>query len=209
MRCMLVSLCIAWLGSSALAAEPERFTRLFDGKTFSGWEGNLEVFRIEDGAIVGGSLQGPVARNEFLCTKHEYADFELCLKCKLLGKTANGGVQIRSRRVPNNHEVTGYQADLAVGYWGNLFDESPRNKTLVEADKTELKKVLKPNDWNDCRIRCQRRRLQIWINGLQTVDYTEPDETIEQKGIIGLQIHGGLPSETWYKDIVMMPLPSS
>ena len=28
-----------------------------------------------------------------------------------------------------------------------------------------------------------------------------PDQTIEQTGVIGLQIHGGAPSEAWYKEI--------
>ena len=45
MKCLLVSLCVALLGGFALAAEPKQFTRLFDGKTFDGWEGNLKVFR--------------------------------------------------------------------------------------------------------------------------------------------------------------------
>jgi hypothetical protein len=34
-----------------------------------------------------------------------------------------------------------------------------------------------------------------------TVDYTEPESSIEQKGVIGLQIHGGPPSEAWYRNI--------
>jgi len=41
----------------------------------------------------------------------------------------------------------------------------------------------------------------MWMNGYQTVDYTEEDESIEQLGLIGLQIHGGPPTEAWYKDI--------
>ena len=45
------------------------------------------------------------------------------------------------------------------------------------------------------------------FNGLATVDYTEPDEKIGQTGIIGLQIHGGLPAEAWYKDIRIKELP--
>ena len=40
--------------------------RLFDGKSFKGWEGNLSVFRIDDGAIVGGTLKAPIERNELL-----------------------------------------------------------------------------------------------------------------------------------------------
>ena len=55
-------------------------------------------------------------------------------------------------------------------------------------------------------IRCEGQRIQLWINGLETVDYTEEEQGIEQEGIIGLQIHGGEPSEAWYKDITIREL---
>lgn len=184
----------------ALADEPG-FQSLFDGRTLEGWEGNLKVFRVEDGAIVGGTLDAPIARNEFLCTQQDFGDFELRLKFKVVGSGANAGVQFRSRRIPNHHEVKGYQADLGDGWWGSLYDESRRNKILVAADPAVVKRVLVYDDWNDYVIRCQGRRIQLSINGTQTVDYTEPDDTIEQMGLIGLQIHGGKPSEAWYKDI--------
>ena len=190
------------------AMDETGFTPLLDGHSFAGWEGNLGVFRIQDGTIVGGSLQTNLPHNEFLCTTNEYSDFELRLKFKLIGATANGGVQIRSRRVPNNTEVSGYQADLGQEYWGSLYDESRRNRTLAQANATELRRVLKPDDWNDYRIRCQGRRIQLWVNGYQTVDYSEPDPGLEQKGIIGLQIHGGPPSEARYREIRIQPLPA-
>lgn len=193
--------------TSSPAAEDPNYVRIFDGKGFDGWEGDKNVFRIEDGAIVGGSLKEKVKRNEFLCTTKEYGDFELRLRFKLLGKGANGGIQIRSRRIPNNNEVSGYQADLGDGYWGSLYDESRRGKTLIAPDKAQVEKVLKREDWNEYRIRCEGRRIQLWINGFQTVDYTEKDEKIEQKGIIGMQIHGGPPTEAWYKDIAIKELP--
>ena len=195
----------------ALAADKDEkaadgFVAIFDGKTFDGWEGNKDAFRIEEGAIVGGSMKKGLPRNEFLCTTKEYGDFELRLKFKLLGKEANGGVQIRSRRVPNNHEVSGYQADLGQSYWGSLYDESRRNKILAKANLDELKKVLKMEDWNEYRILCQGRRIQLWVNGQPTVDYTETDEKLEQTGIIGLQIHSGPATEAWYKEITIKPL---
>jgi len=59
------------------------------------------------------------------------------------------------------------------------------------------------NEWNDYVIRCEGRRIQLWLNGRQPVDYTEPDKTIPQTGVIGLQIHGGPPAEAWYKDITI------
>jgi hypothetical protein len=103
--------------------------------------------------------------------------------------------------------MIGYQADMGQHYWGCLYDESRRNRVLAQADRAELDKVLKPGQWNDYMIRCEGRRIQLWINGFQTVDYTEPDDNIEQKGIIGLQIHSGPPSEAWYKDILIRPIP--
>ncbi len=122
------------------------------------------------------------------------------------GPTANAGVQLRSRRIPNHHEVRGYQADLGNGWWGSLYDESRRNKILAKADPAVVKRVLKPEDWNDYTIRCEGPRIQLWINGEQTVDYTEPDDKIEQAGLIGVQIHGGKASEAWYKDIRLKKL---
>jgi hypothetical protein len=186
-----------------LAAEPEGAVSLFDGKSFRGWEGDLKVFRIEEGAIVGGSLKRDNPRNEFLCTEREYGDFELTLKFKVLGKGANAGIQIRSRRIPDHHEMIGYQADLGDNYWGSLYDESRRNKILAAADAQAVAAVLKRDDWNEYRIRCDGKRIQLWINGLKTVDYTEPDDQIDERGLIGLQIHGGPPSEAWYKDITL------
>ena len=188
---------------AADAAEPpeEGFVRLFDGKTFAGWEGNTDVFRIEDGAIVGGSLTERVARNEFLCARQEYGDFELRLKFKLLGDGANAGVQLRSRRIPDHHEMIGYQADLGDGWWGCLYDESRRRKILAGPPKEKRGQPVRAGEWNDYRIRCQGPRIQLWINGTPTVDYTEPDAAIEQRGLIAVQIHGGPPSEAWYKDI--------
>lgn len=204
--CALVLLLIS--SGFVRAADDEKPVALFDGKSFDGWEGNLDVFRIEDGAIVGGSLKKDVARNEFLCTKKEYGDFDLRLKFKLLGKGANAGVQIRTKRIPNHHEVSGYQADLGDGYWGALYDESRRNKILAAPKQGTLDKALKRDDWNDYRIRCEGKRIQLWVNGVQTVDYTEQDKDIAERGVIAVQIHGGPPSEAWYKDIALVELPA-
>lgn len=205
--CLVLALLCAACGTLAPAgySSAEEIV-LFDGESFSGWEGNLEVFRIQDGAIVGGNLKEGLPHNEFLCTTREFGDFELRLKFKLLGEGANAGIQIRSRRIPDHHEVCGYQADLGDGWWGSLYDESRRNRVLAAADPEALARVLKRDDWNEYRIRCQGRRIQLWINDLQTVDYTEEDESIEQRGVIGLQIHGGPPSEAWYKDIRLIEL---
>jgi hypothetical protein len=204
MKCIILPLCLLTCTLSAAPpdeADEKGFQPIFDGKSFEGWEGNLDHFRIEDGAIVAGTLKEKIPRNEFLCAEKKYGDFELRLKFKLLGKGANSGVQIRSRRVPDHHEMIGYQADLGDGWWGALYDESRRRKVLAGPPKAERNKPVKADDWNDYVVRCEGPRIQLWINGQQTVDYTEPDEEIWRSGLIAVQIHQGPPSEAWFKNI--------
>lgn len=190
-------------------AEPRA---LFDGKTLAGWEGETKkTWRVEDGAIVGGSLEENVPRNEFLCTTKTYTDFELKVKFKLQGdrKTANAGVQFRTKRIPKHHEVSGYQADVGQGYWGALYDESRRNRVLAQPDKKLLDEIVKHDDWNEYTIRCEGPRIRLWLNGKLTADYTEKDDKIERTGIIGLQVHGGGKTKVAYKDIRIEELPET
>jgi hypothetical protein len=180
---------------------------LFDGKSFKGWEGNLARFRVEDGAIVAGTLAAKIDRNEFLCTTRTFKDFELRLSVKLLGgDSANAGVQFRTERIPDHHEVSGFQADMGVGWWGALYDESRRKKVVKGPDQAKMKGVIREGQWNDYTIRADGSRVQLSINGFETVDYVETDPTVADSGVICVQIHGGPPSEAWYRDITVAEL---
>jgi hypothetical protein len=184
--------------------------QLFDGRTFKGWEGDtVETWRIEEGALVGGSLAEKVPHNEFLSTTRQYSNFVLRLKFKLLGNEGfvNSGVQFHSQRISDPpYEMTGYQADLGDGFWASLYDESRRNKVLVRADIALVAQVLKRNAWNDYEIRCEGRRIRLFLNGKQTIDYTEEDPAIPQSGFVALQVHGGGKAEVHVKDIFLEKL---
>ena len=201
---MLVALVLAAAGSGAPQVVP-----LFDGKTLEGWEGDKEkVWRVVDGVIVGGSMQGN-PRNEFLTSTKSYANFVLKLEYKIVGTEGfvNGGVQVRSRRIPKPpNEMRGYQADIGAGMSGSLYDESRRNKMLVKADPELIKKTEKPGEWNAYEIRCEGLRVRLTLNGVQTVDYTETDATLEQDGLIGLQIHGNCKAEISFRNITIETL---
>jgi hypothetical protein len=189
-------------------------TPLFDGKTFTGWEGNTSTqWRIEDGALTSGSLDKKQPHNDYLATTKEFGDFDLTLKWKLEGTQGfvNGGVQFRSKRLaPPSHEVSGFQADLGRGYDGALYDNARRRKVLLRPAKEVLEKARKPvGEWNDYRIRAEGPRIQIWLNGVQTVDYTETDPAIATTGIIAVQIHGNSSAIVRYKDIAITELPSA
>jgi hypothetical protein len=117
---------------------------IFDGKTLEGWDGDTSVFRVEKESIIGGQLKDKIPHNFFLSSKEEYSDFELTLEFRLIGEGTNAGVQLRSNRIPDHHEMIGYQADLGQNYWGALYDESRRNKILAapKADEAIEQKGL-------------------------------------------------------------------
>jgi hypothetical protein len=185
-------------------------TPLSDGKTFTGWEGDTtKQWRIEEGAFTSGSLEKKQPYNDYLATTKEFGDFELTLKWKLEGTEGfvNGGVQFRSKRVPKGTEVSGFQADLGAGYDGALYDHIRRSKVIQRPTKEVLEKASKPvGEWNDYRVRAEGSRIQIWLNGVQTVDYTETDPTVETTGIIAVQIHGNSTAIVRYKDIAITEL---
>jgi hypothetical protein len=184
---------------------------LFDGQSLSGWQGDtLDTWRVEDGMIVGGSLVETVPNNEFLVTDRSYENFILTLKIKLTGDEGfiNSGVQFHSKRLTNPaYEMEGYQADWGGGYWASLYDESRRNLTLSAPDSTQVMKWVNLDDWNDYKVHAENGRIQLFINGHQTVDYTEEDKSISQSGLIGLQIHGGGKAQVAFKDIFIEELP--
>src|SRR5262245_17661822 len=186
-------------------------TALFDGQSLAGWEGETNsVWRIREGAIVGGSLNGN-PRNEFLAARASYHNFRLRLEYKLVGTEGfvNGGVQFRSRRIANpSNEMSGFQADIGAGYSGCLYDESRRNRMLAMADTNLVARVEKPGDWNQYEIVARGPEVQLWLNGQRTASWVERDRNIAAEGLIALQIHGNCKAEISFRNITIEELPS-
>lgn len=213
LRPLLVAaiVCIACRWASADQPPAAPIQSLFDGTTFAGWNGDTKhTWRIEDGAIVAGSPTAPAPQNEFLATNRTFGDFELRLEYRLdCGSDCNAGIQFRTSRIPNHHEVIGYQADIGPAVDGSLYDESRRNAFLVTASKEAVAKaVAKAKDgWNEYVVRCEGRRIRLSINGVETADYTETDATIPQEGLIALQIHGKMVGTIRYRNIRIQEFP--
>ena len=183
---------------------------LFNGGNFDGWEGDInDVWRIENKEIVGGSLSKKQEENNFLCTINRYANFDLSLRIKLSGTKGfiNSGVQFRSERIRGSHEVAGYQADFGAGHDGALYDESRRKKFLARPPKSFLERNSRRDEWHDYRIRARGNHIELWVDGIQTVDYIEVESGLPSDGIIGLQIHGNGVAEVRFKDLMIEELP--
>lgn len=190
--------------SQVLAAKDS--ISLFDGRTFNGWNGVNSFFAIDDGSIVAGALDRPIPQNEFLCTEERYSDFYLRMEVRMVGAETNAGVQLRTERIPDSNEVIGYQADMGIGWWGSLYDEMRRNRLLATADAETIDRVLDVEGWNTYEMELSGPRVRLWLNGTETVDFTEPDPDVPAEGHICVQIHSGPPGQAWYRSIWLKPL---
>lgn len=181
---------------------------LFDGKTLSGWKtiapGDQSLWKAAEGKIVGGNGTDKVKSNSYLCTEKEFEDFELRFLFRLSGDASTGminsGVQYRS--TIKNGDIIGYQADIGNGYWGDIYDEHRRGQ-LVAGDLTVLKKVLKEDGWNSYIVRVIGNHHELYINGVKTCDYIEKDASVPDKGVIGVQLHGGGAGKIEISDITI------
>jgi hypothetical protein len=123
--------------------------QIFDGRSLDGWDGNPDVWRVQDGAIVGQykSPRGTRDGQTFLILKDmQPADFELKLEIKLEGDGADSGIQYRSYLAPvTTHpgaappaqdprwNLGGYQFDfnLINTYTGQVAEGGPAGRGII------------------------------------------------------------------------------
>ncbi len=107
----LVICCTASASYAQEATSPAR--SLFNGETLEGWKGREDLWKVQDGAIVGTSTaEKPLNGNTFLIYDGELpGNFELTAQFLIEG--GNSGIQYRSKVVnEKDFVVGGYQADI-------------------------------------------------------------------------------------------------
>jgi hypothetical protein len=190
----------ASLAALPAAAATAGFRPLFNGRNLEEWIVDTpSVWTVKHGVIIGKS---PGLRyNEFLRTRRDYANFVLRATFRLIDGKGNSGVQFRSKPVAGSHEVSGYQADAGQRYWGSLYDESRRKKTLAGPGEDFLNK-LDPAAWHKYVITADGPHIKLELDGVTTVDYVEKEPGIEATGFIALQVHSDKqPVEIQFKDL--------
>ncbi len=179
---------------------------LFDGISLNGWVhlNGSHKYTVEDSAIVARTVAG--SENSFLCTKQEFADFELELEV-MIDSVTNSGIQIRSQVKPltvgDGHSnragrVYGPQVEMQRNHrpgtptTGLIYGEALGTGWLSSDDKIQNGHHFLHNEgWNHLRILAEGPRIQSWVNGQPTEDLTNEEVyQTHSKGFIGLQAHG-------------------
>ena len=174
------------------------FVPLFNGKDLAGWTpSGLPKWSWANGRLLGSPAPGGDAG--ILMTEAEYDDFELELQYRI-GAGAGSGLFLRA---DINGPVSGaQQMEVQI-----IDDEFPQYANLPATSKTgsvfgtfarKVDPPFKKNDWNAMRVVLVKRQIQVWVNGIQTIDadldsapardnYTKFPGLLRTTGRIGLQ----------------------
>jgi quinoprotein glucose dehydrogenase len=181
---------------------------LFDGSTLNGWVhmNGGHRFTVEDGAIVGRTVESSASMNSFLCSLQEFDDFELELDT-MIDRITNSGIQIRTqvRAVQSAGRgfdaaagrVNGPQVEIRRFYKGQpatglLYGEALGTGWLSSQQKIdEGHPYFNADGWNTVRIVAIGPRIQTWVNGHAVEDLVNEEVyKTHRRGFIGLQVHG-------------------
>jgi hypothetical protein len=200
----MISILVCAVLAQAELAKPnaDGWIALFNGKDLTGWSGNREVWRVENGYISGKAEK--VDGNTFLVHGHKFSNFVLEAKFMLVkkGSFPNSGIQYRSVLAdPKKFVVTGYQADIGDGWWGILYDEGGRG--ILTKPNPDVGKAIKEGDWNQYVITADGTRVKHQINGVVAATFDDTDEKKRPtEGIIAFQYHApGEGFEIRFKDV--------
>ena len=219
-------LCIALIFSFvSFSSAQEEGKPLFNGKDLTGWDGNPELWSVENGAIVGRTT-GPeqLKYNQFLVWKGgTLKNFELSAKIKVKGN--NTGIQYRSseRKDVGKWSIGGYQCDVhpSPNYNAMIYHEGGRgivvqNGQSVVTDPAGHKWLVKERDpvkvdttqWHEYKIIAKGNHITHTLDGKVTIELSDYDEKARSlEGLLAFQVHRGPAMEVQIKDVFLKTLP--
>lgn len=198
-RLAAMALGIAACSRGMSAIRSDGWISLFDGQTLSGWRAseNPATFRVENGEIV---VHGPRAHLFYdgPVMSHEFRDFELTADV-MTKPGANSGIFIRTTFQPTDWPSQGYEVQV-----NNSQSDWRRTGSLYAVQ--DVREAGRDNEWFTIHATVRGRRVQVMVDGRQTVDYTEPAGSASRLtgGTIALQGHDP-GSEVHYKNIMIRP----
>ena len=123
-------------------AAKARFISIFDGKTLTGWDGDPNYWRVENGNLVGEITPTTLLKtNSFIIWRGgQPGDFELMGEF-MITQNGNSGINYRSDQLPDvPFALRGYQADIdgKNNYTGQNYEERKRTTLAYRGQKTTI-----------------------------------------------------------------------
>ncbi len=224
-RLLLTLLFSSFVIQHSSFGEDAGFKPLFNGKDLTGWDGNPELWSVEDGCITGKTtVVDQLPYNQFLIWRGGVVkNFEFRAKIKQAGN--NTGIQYRSKELPENGKwsIGGYQCDIHPTAVNNamVYEEKGRgiicqNGQGVVIDPEGKRWLASEHDpvqvdiaeWHEYTVIAQGNRLIHKVDGKVTIDLLDFELAKRSlQGLLAFQIHRGPTMVVQIKDVMLKELP--
>ena len=192
--------CAVFLTSATALVAGPKLKPIFNGKDLSGWEvpdGNDEAgwYKAVEGVLKIQS--GSKKKGSILWSKKKYRNFVVEFEFRMGEGRVDSGMHVRTKD------------QIQIGISGSLNRDMtcspyiPGKGYPVEAKN--IKKLLKPKDWNTMRIQAIVKEYTVWLQGEKVMTY-KSDSAIDE-GPIGIQLHGGRNMAIDYRKLKLAELP--
>lgn len=176
---------------------------LFNGKDLSGWvEIGQEKWLIEGDEIHGVAVTDAYG---YLQTEKTYKDFHMGLRFKCVG-SGNSGLFFHVDFKPGTPHVSQglqFEIDCDINHHtGGIYGDG---RGWVVWPAPEKAPVVRQQDWNDLQIKVEGNRYISVLNGVEMIDFTDPNPK-SFDGHIALQLHSGGAGDMRFKDIYLRDL---
>lgn len=178
---------------------PQGWKSLFNGNDLSGWKVVGDgLWEVEDGVIV--CQEGESREYSWLVSEATYDNFVFHARFKW--ERGNSGIQFRS--LQDGAMMVGYQADIQLDSdWitGHVYEQGGRG-SIAKVPEGVLDGLPK-DDWIDYEIVRAGDRIQLFLNGIRTVDFRD---SAASSGQFAFQVHSGQGCRLQWKDIRILEL---
>ncbi len=206
----MAALLLALAFSSKTNAQ-DGWVELINGKDMTGWRANenTSTWTVEDG------LLKMVGKRSHLFYEGEhlgdgFRNFELEVLVRTF-KLANSGIYFHTNFQAEGWPSTGIEIQVNNSHIGEGTYIELKKMGSLYGYRNVYKTFSKDDEWMTVRARVENDRVQVWVNGLQTVDYRQPERTFHKlrrlsKGTFCLQGHDD-HSRAQYRSFRVRRLP--
>ena len=209
----LIGLILVLVFSLNMQAQQNKdgWIELINGKDFTDWKASENE---GTWSVVDGMFQAVGKRSHLFYTgehlKDGFKNFEMDVWVKTF-KLANSGIYIHTQYQQEGWPSKGMEIQVNNTHKGEGDYIELKKSASLYGTRNVYKAFAKDSVWTNVKAKVVSNRVQIWINGLKTVDYVQPEPLPSgvkalSKGTFCLQGHDVL-SKMQYKSFKVRRLP--
>jgi uncharacterized protein (TIGR03067 family) len=164
------------------------FQPLFNGKDLSEWKGTKSLWSVENGELVARVKGRNVAASQIIFPR-KVKDFELRFRARL--KDAVGGCSVGFRMFETEQAPYGFSLEMRENRWGSLSSHRSGHEVQLVVKHANVR----DNEFNDCVLRCESKKITLQING-ETICHEREFPDLPGEGFFTfMPLNPALPAE--------------